>query len=790
MVSSHSLAFAAQDDDQEGRTCFHSRPDISRGLHQHLSKMAAVETPHTESWLRTRDVVLQEGPEDFSSLLLSPPVLEGLKAAGFLRPSPVQLKAIPLGRCGLDLIVQAKSGTGKTCVFSTVALDSLILESPVTQILVLAPTREIAVQIHAVITTIGIKMEGLECHVFIGGTPLNQDKTRLKKCHIAVGTPGRIKQLIELDFLNTSSIRLFILDEADKLLEEGSFQEQINWIYSSLPANKQMLAVSATYPESLANTLTRYMRDPTFVRLNSTDPSLIGLKQYFKVVNSHPLPHKTFEEKAEHLLELFSKIPFNQALVFSNLHSRAQHLADLLTSKGFPAECISGSMNQNQRLDAMAKLKQFHCRILISTDLTSRGIDAEKVNLVINLDVPLDWETYMHRIGRAGRFGTLGLSVTYCCRGEEENMMMKIAQKCNLHLLPLPEPVSPELMEHFESWGVEVTAVPYPNASLCASVLPTESLEGTMQHKTERSRAQASHVACKNVPAAEPKQIFKKKLLKSRVEHNEAALTENQRASHRVSQQKLQVEPDLHMGGHCKEEADKKILQDMLPKIPCLSSYKKCLFTNAWSMAGFVDDYEYFIKEGLEREVEIIRSFTGPGEQHKHPESDSFDSTGIESGINTATTTGVWTEESGSDSSSYSSGSSAYCPEDHSYVKHPSSALHSDNMLSTHQTVQRQIQEASLPECIQEASLTQKKMKESKQKRQDCCAPITKPFKKNKCSENLSAEEYWRSYYRAWRDYYKEASRSYYQMYQRPPNMVTAYHANAIYFEELLGCYQ
>uniref|UniRef100_A0A8P0PKG2 Helicase ATP-binding domain-containing protein n=1 Tax=Canis lupus familiaris TaxID=9615 RepID=A0A8P0PKG2_CANLF len=243
-----------------------------------------------------------------------------------------------------DLIVQAKSGTGKTCVFSTIALDSLVLENQSTQILILAPTREIAVQIHSVITAIGIKMEGLECHVFIGGTPLSQDKTRLKKCHIAVGSPGRIKQLIELDYLNPGSIRLFILDEADKLLEEGSFQEQINWIYSSLPASKQMLAVSATYPEFLANALTKYMRDPTFVRLNSSDPSLIGLKQYYKIVNSYPLAHKIFEEKAQHLQELFSRIPFNQALVFSNLHSRAQHLADILSAKGFPAECISGNV--------------------------------------------------------------------------------------------------------------------------------------------------------------------------------------------------------------------------------------------------------------------------------------------------------------------------------------------------------------------------------------------------------------------------------------------------------------
>uniref|UniRef100_A0A8C0QXM0 RNA helicase n=1 Tax=Canis lupus dingo TaxID=286419 RepID=A0A8C0QXM0_CANLU len=297
---------------------------------------------------RTGDVLLAE-PADFESLLLSRPVLDGLRAAGFERPSPVQLKAIPLGRCGLDLIVQAKSGTGKTCVFSTIALDSLVLENQSTQILILAPTREIAVQIHSVITAIGIKMEGLECHVFIGGTPLSQDKTRLKKCHIAVGSPGRIKQLIELDYLNPGSIRLFILDEADKLLEEGSFQEQINWIYSSLPASKQMLAVSATYPEFLANALTKYMRDPTFVRLNSSDPSLIGLKQYYKIVNSYPLAHKIFEEKAQHLQELFSRIPFNQALVFSNLHML------MLASSSQSGDSESDSDSYSSRTSSQSK---------------------------------------------------------------------------------------------------------------------------------------------------------------------------------------------------------------------------------------------------------------------------------------------------------------------------------------------------------------------------------------------------------------------------------------------------
>ncbi|KAJ7331768.1 hypothetical protein JRQ81_013948 [Phrynocephalus forsythii] len=766
---------------------------------------AAAAAAPAERWLRTRDAHVQDGPEDFGSLLLSAPVLEGLRAAGFLRPSPVQLKAIPLGRCGLDLIVQAKSGTGKTCVFSTVALDSLILESPVTQILILAPTREIAVQIHAVITTIGIKMEGLECHVFIGGTPLNQDKLRLKKCHIAVGSPGRIKQLIELDYLNTASIRLFILDEADKLLEEGSFQEQVNWIYSSLPTNKQMLAVSATYPESLAHTLTRYMRDPTFVRLNPTDPSLLGLKQYYKVVNSHPLPHKTFEEKVEHLQELFSKIPFNQALVFSNLHSRAQHLADLLTSKGFPAECISGSMNQNQRLDAMAKLKQFHCRVLISTDLTSRGIDAEKVNLVINLDVPLDWETYMHRIGRAGRFGTLGLAVTYCCRGEEENKMMTIAQKCNLRLLPLPEPVTPEVMEQFEGWNVEVTPVPYPNASLPVSLFPTEKIEREVK-QTPGKEINRHAVACESL-TSKPKQAFRQnQLAKNRMGHSKATLTRNPQSSSRNPEQKQQRECDINVEQQNKE-TDRKILQNMLPKIPCLSSFKNPQSTNAWSVADYIKDYEYFVKEGLEREVEIVRSYTMPGEHYKQTDGDVFSSTGMETSSCIATAAGVLTGESDSGSSSCSSRSSICSQEDESSFKASSDALQrDDDVLSTNQTVQRDTQQCHYvpePDQLQEPSLLQKELKQNLKRSKPTSharhAPITKPGMRGTTedapqeqhlpsspSENQSSQEYWRSYYQAWRNYYTEASRSYYRMYQRPVNMLTAYHANAVYFEELL----
>ncbi|XP_062604795.1 probable ATP-dependent RNA helicase DDX20 [Saccostrea cucullata] len=388
---------------------------------------------------RTGDVLINENV-DFSGLLLSANVLQGLQKAGFQRPSPIQLKAIPLGRCGLDLIVQAKSGTGKTCVFSVIALEGLQTESYALQVLVLAPTREIAIQIWDVICSIGQCIPTLKCHTFIGGMPVTEDKQKLKKCHIAVGTPGRIKQLIETGIMNTDSIRMFVLDEADKLLEE-SFQEQINWIYSALPENKQMLALSATYPEYLAQHLTSYMRNPTFLRLNISDPALLGIKQFRKVVTYHALPNKVFDNKTKVVIELLSSVNFQQCLIFSNLQTRAQNMADALISHGWPTACIAGSHDQRDRNEAMSQLKTYKCRVLISTDLTSRGIDADKVNMVINLDVPKDHETYLHRIGRAGRFGTFGAAVNIVSHGQEEKELNKVEKKCNTHIKDLPDPI-------------------------------------------------------------------------------------------------------------------------------------------------------------------------------------------------------------------------------------------------------------------------------------------------------------------------------------------------------------
>ncbi|KAM4571566.1 putative ATP-dependent RNA helicase DDX20 [Fundulus diaphanus] len=753
-----------------------------------------------ETRKRTDDVLLAEGI-DFSSLLLSQAVLDGLSSAGFQKPSPIQLKAIPLGRCGLDLIVQAKSGTGKTCVFVTIALDSLVLDNPATQVLVLAPTREIAVQIHSVVMAIGCSMEGLECHVFIGGRPVSQDKAHLKKCHIAVGSPGRIKQLIELGMLSTASVRLFVLDEADKLLEEGSFQEQINWIFSSLPANKQMLALSATYPESLAHHLTRYMNEPTFVRLNLSDMGLKGLKQYYKLVQSHPLPHKVFEEKVQHLLELFSKVPFNQALVFSNLHTRAQHLADILSSKGLPAVCISGGLSQDQRLEAMSKLKQYQCRVLISTDLTSRGIDAEKVNLVINLDVPQDWETYMHRIGRAGRFGTQGMAVTYCCHGEEENKMMAIAQKCGLSLSALPSTLEPALMDEQCDWEV------------CSEAAAPDNISQLISRTVKKKRTKAG------APVSDPigNKAVDSSGQKRRDKTQTATLTPQVEEEKEREVASIRVESQQHRPPQVPPT--RKELQDALPKIPPLSAFKN----NRPKFVTFEEaelDFQTFITTGLGRTVEIIREFRGRecGDENEngHNEYVTLEDEGAVVLNQRCERLQPISDSSHSDldvgAKSQGSQESTGAEQKAVFIKHVAGTASAvpkafKPRIYDQKTSATSGGAPSQPEGNEflrsrEAKQTtpaqthREKFQKMKRDSGKLLKTEGEPKRENdedecmETEEDRSAEAYWKACYEAWSDYYSAMSvfpeHGYQSYYSVAHNWMAAYRMNAVYMQELM----
>ena len=292
-------------------------------------------------------------------------------------------------------------------MFAVIALEAVKVDAKTQQVIVLAPTRELAVQIHSVLTSIGQHTK-VRSSLFIGGFALAVDVEAARTCHIAVGTPGRIIDLMVKSRLVPSFVRLLILDEADKLMDP-SFKTQINAIISMLPQRKQILALSATYPTELAAAVQLYMRSPVHIRLNADAPSLEGVSQFYDIVTSEKAA-RVNEIKTGKLFALLNQLTFRQCVIFCNLRSRAQQLATDISNQGFPASHISSSLDQEIRNQRMKAFKDFSTRVLVSTDLTSRGVDIERVNLVVNFDVPRDVETYLHRIGQLA----MGMPQTLC----------------------------------------------------------------------------------------------------------------------------------------------------------------------------------------------------------------------------------------------------------------------------------------------------------------------------------------------------------------------------------------
>lgn len=388
---------------------------------------------------RTRDVILDENIT-FESLLLPKNILDGLLQSGFRKPSPIQFKAIPLGRIGFDLIVKSKSGTGKTAVFGLLALEVVDVSLKDLQVLILAPTREIAVQIEEVISTLGQFLKGLKVKSFIGGFPESEDVEKAKNCHIAVGAPGRIKSLVKQQILNPQYIKLFVLDEADKIMETN-MQKDINEIFHYLPIRKQVIVSSATYTSELEDFLKLYMNSPCYVNAENETPLLLGLKHFVKEIEDSPTAALEMKNKNFYLLEILNCVSFTQCLIFLNHQTKAQSISSVLNRNGFNSTFISGLQKQEKRLEAIKDLKTFKCRILTSTDLTARGIDAANVDLVINYDIPVDIMTYLHRMGRAGRYGSKGLCVTLACKGKQMQQIQNYLGQLggsNLTILELP----------------------------------------------------------------------------------------------------------------------------------------------------------------------------------------------------------------------------------------------------------------------------------------------------------------------------------------------------------------
>ena len=314
---------------------------------------------------RTEDVVTGDVKDkSFEDMMLSEPVLNGLRNSGFVQPSPVQMLALPPAKLGFDLIVQSKSGTGKTAVYVVTALEMVKTSVTGLQCLVVAPTREIAVQGATVAMQLGAGMPGLKVAAFIGGISLAEDKVKARNCHLGVGTPGRLKQLLTEGFLPADSVRLVVMDEADKLLEPAFLNDTTD-ILNLMPKSRQVLALSATYPDQLASIAERFMRSPQHIRPGKASQVLTGVSQFLLPVDRSPAAARQTALKQAALLNVLSSVPYSQALVFSNYSTIAQSTSDFLNSRGFPAVFMSSGQDQARRNAVIQTFKQFSCRFLV-----------------------------------------------------------------------------------------------------------------------------------------------------------------------------------------------------------------------------------------------------------------------------------------------------------------------------------------------------------------------------------------------------------------------------------------
>jgi len=334
---------------------------------------------------------------------LSDSILRGVYAYGFEKPSVIQQKAIVPVAKGFDVIAQAQSGTGKTGTYTIGMLQRIDIADPSLQILVLVPTRELAHQVHSVVQTIGDYME-VVCHAFIGGNRVDQDLAILKKgVHVAVGTPGRILDLLERNAMSLKKLRVLIFDEADEMLSVG-FEVHIKSIVKSVPSDTQVGIFSATMPPEILEITRQIVRNPVEITVKKEELSLQGIRQFYVDVQKD-------EWKLDTLCDLYEEFSINQSVIFCRSINTVDWLTQKMTERGFPVAATHSEKGDRNKI--MQQFKNGSSRVLICTDLLARGIDVQQVSIVINYDLPNSLETYIHRIGRAGRFGRKGVAINF-----------------------------------------------------------------------------------------------------------------------------------------------------------------------------------------------------------------------------------------------------------------------------------------------------------------------------------------------------------------------------------------
>ena len=352
---------------------------------------------------------------DDEDLNLKQKLLRGIYSYGFEQPSPIQKEAIIPLINRKDIIAQAQSGTGKTGAFVIGALQILDENDKHTQALILAHTRELARQIFNVIKSIG-QLINIKTQLLVGGTSTDEDRDKLEHNtpHIIVGSPGRVHDMIRRKHLKTDNINLLILDEADELLSHG-FKEQIYKIFQFMNNNVQVGLFSATMPSELNILTSKFLRNPVKILIKREMLTLQGIAQFYIALDND-------EHKYITLKDLWSSLSISQAIIYCNSIRRVDDLFEAMKHDDFPVERMHSGMEESERRAIYDKFKNGNCRVLISTDLLARGIDIQQVSIVINFDIPKNVHTYLHRIGRSGRWGRQGVGINFITRRDIQKL--------------------------------------------------------------------------------------------------------------------------------------------------------------------------------------------------------------------------------------------------------------------------------------------------------------------------------------------------------------------------------
>lgn len=380
----------------------------------------------------------------FSQMNLTPKVEHAVSLMGFDYATPIQSEAIPVIRTGVDVIARSQTGTGKTVAFAIPAIERIDTheQKATIQVLVLCPTRELAMQAYEELLKLARFKDGIRPVAIYGGAPIDRQCISLRQCNIVVGTPGRVMDHMRRKTIKLNNLKMIVLDEADEMLNMG-FREDIETILTDTPADRQTILFSATMPPAIMKIANQFQKTPTLIEIDKSQITIENIEQRYLDV-----PHS---QKKEALVVLLRYYQPNRAIIFCGTKKMADELTAFLNDRNIGAQSIHSDIKQTQRTATMRDFKAGKTPILIATDIAARGIDVNDIDYVINFDIPMNTEYYIHRIGRTGRAGKDGCSITICCNRREVNEIRQIsfAVKSQIKELLLPT------AEDIRSKGIE-----------------------------------------------------------------------------------------------------------------------------------------------------------------------------------------------------------------------------------------------------------------------------------------------------------------------------------------------